>query len=81
VRLWWYLFRGWAALAAGSVVCWWKDGHAASWQAGVLPAITWGGVSLPRDTALNPDPAPPSNLYWERTYCTRCGVTLKEGTP
>jgi len=27
---------------------------------------------------LNPDPDAPSNVYWERTYCARCGATLKE---
>jgi len=74
MRLWWYLLHDWVGLAAGSVVCWWKNDHMVSWQVGVLPATTWGGFTL------NDDSDPSSNLYWERTYCIRCGVTLKDET-
>ncbi len=75
MKLWWYLLCGWAGNAAGAVVCWWQNDHVPMWQAGVLPATTWGGFDF---GALNKDPDDPSNAYWERTYCARCGATMKE---
>jgi hypothetical protein len=80
MRIWWHLFRGFVGLAAGSVVCWWKDDHVVSWQAGILPRTAWGGVPFD-GFSLNSDPGSSSNRYWERTYCIRCGATLKEETP
>jgi hypothetical protein len=79
MKLWWHLLHGWAGQAAGAVVCWWRNDHVVMWQAGMLPTTTWGGFTFD-DFSLNNDPDDPSNLYWERTYCTRCGVTLKEET-
>jgi hypothetical protein len=47
MKLRWYLLRGFAGLAAGSVVCcWWKNDHVVSWQVGLLPRTTWGGASF-----------------------------------
>ncbi len=67
----WLLLRGWVSYAAGAVVCWWRRGHVESWEAGVLPS----------GFTLNNDPDSSSNRYWERTYCIRCGATLREETP
>lgn len=80
MKLWWHLLCGWAGNAAGAVVCWWRNDHVVSWQAGMLPTTTWGGFAFD-DISLNADPDLPSNLYWERTYCTRCGMTLREDEP
>lgn len=63
MKLWWHLLHGWLGHAAGSVVCRWKNDHVESHETGVV-----GGVFEPYA----------ARVYWERTYCTRCGVTLKE---
>ena len=78
MKLWWYLFHGWLGSAAGSVVCWWKGDHVEVLSVGFLSP--WGArfEETAHGFSLNPDPDAPSNVYWERTYCARCGVTLKD---
>lgn len=75
MRLWLHLLRVSVGLAAGSVVCWWKNDHVVIYETGVFPGMTWGG----RPFGVNNDPD--ASSYWERMYCIRCGVTLKEGMP
>jgi len=72
MKLWWYLLHGWVGHAAGSIVCWWRNDHVVIYETGVLP---WVGAPL----GVNNDAD--ASSYWERTYCIRCGVALKEGSP
>ena len=76
MKLWWHLLHGWLGHAAGAVVCWWRREHVEVHETGTLPGTTWGGMHFD----LNIDPDSSSN-YWDRTYCIRCGATLREETP
>lgn len=70
MKLYLFLFRRWFDHLVGGLVCWRTGRHVELWESGVT---AW--------RCVNTDPDAPSNGYWERTYCIRCGVTLKEGTP
>ena len=72
MKLYWHLLRRYFAHLSGAVVCWQTGRHVEMWEAGLGPpsfGAPWGE-----------DP-PPQAVYRERTYCIRCGVVLKEGTP